>query len=159
MIIYKMGDLVNLNFLDEQAKKYRNSKNFVENEGKQIRKIVMDNTKKEMEEVQQAINNLNSKLEKIMKSDVVKQKEEAVLKHTKTMALSIDVATKTFFKIKKIINEKPNLTSEQKREYEKKVYEKMISKFLTTEEIEKFKSMINMSPIMIVGGEQKQYLL
>lgn len=154
-----MGDLVNLNFLDEQAKKYRNSKNFVENEGKQIRKIVMDNTKKEMEEVQQAINNLNSKLEKIMKSDVVKQKKEAVLKHTKTMALSIDVATKTFFKIKKIINEKPNLTSEQKREYEKKVYEKMISKFLTTEEIEKFKSMINMGPIMIVGGEQKQYLL
>lgn len=154
-----MGDLVNLNFLDEQAKKYRSSKNFVENESKQIRKIVMDNTKKEMEEVQQAINNLNSKLEKIMKSDVVKQKEEAVLKHTKTMALSIEVAAKTFFKIKKIINEKPNLTESQKREYEKKVYEKIISKFLTNEEIEKFKRMINMGPIMIVGGGQRQYLL
>ena len=154
-----MGDLVNLNFLDEQATNYRNSKNFVENESKQIKKIVMDNTKKEMEEVQQAINNLNSKLEKIMKSDVVKQKEEEVLKHTKTMALSIEVATKTFFKIKKVINEKPNLTNEQKKQYEKKVYDKIISKFLTKEEIEQFQRMIRMGPIMVMGGNQKQYLL
>ena len=154
-----MSDLVNLNFLDEQAKNYRNSKNYVENESKQIKKIVMDNTKKEMEEVQQAINNLNSKLEKIMKSDVIKQKEESVLKHTKTMALSIEVATKTFFKIKKVINEKPNLTSEQKKQYEKKVYDKIISKFLTKEEIEQFQRMIRMGPVMIMGGNQKQYLL
>ena len=62
-----------------------------------------------------------------------------------------DLALKTFFKIRDIIRSK-NFGEEQTRTMEKKAYDKIISKFLTQEEIDMFERMVSMGPIMIVPG-------
>ena len=70
------------------------------------------------------------------------------------MALSIEMAAKAFFKIKNMIQSKDTLTLEQKKQYEKKVYDKIISKFLNQEEIKAFEQMINSGSIMIMPNNR-----
>lgn len=144
--------LVNLDFLDREAQLYRNSKDSIKQNSQDIRKIVEENTKREVEEVQQAIKNLNEKMEKIMESEVVKNKQQQIKLSQEQVAKSIDLASDTFFKVRKVIRDKQNLTDQQKREYEKKLYDKIIDKFMTQEEKEMFEQLMRGGTIMIMGN-------
>lgn len=152
------NQLTKLDFLDKQAAIFKNSKQNLENNTKQIHDIVTQNTKKEVEDVQKALDILNKKLELIMKSDVIKEKKASIEEDHKKMKLSIEVAANTFFKIRKMLYEK-NLTREQRLDYEKKVYNKIISKFLTQKEIDEFEQLIRMAPVMMLGNSNNKSIL
>ena len=51
-----------------------------------------------------------------------------------------------------------NLSREQRLDYEKKVYNKIISKFLTQKEIDEFEQLIKMAPIMMLGSSNNSIL-
>ena len=52
-----------------------------------------------------------------------------------------------------------NLSREQRLDYEKKVYNKIISKFLTQKEIDEFEQLIKMAPIMMLGSSNNNSIL
>ena len=67
------------------------------------------------------------------------------------MKSSIKIATDTFFKVREVIRKK-NITNEEKFRYEKELYGKIISKFLTQNEIEEFERMIKMGPMIVISN-------
>lgn len=152
------SQLTKLDFLDNQATIFKESRSRLEKNSKEIQNIVETNTKNEVKEVHNAIDNLNKKLDQIMNTDTIKQKQNSMIEDQKKMALSVDIAAKTFFKIRNLIYQK-NLTREERLGYEKKVYDKIISKFLTEEDIRKFEQIIKMGPIMMLGSRGKPNML
>ena len=143
--------LTNLDFLDREAALYRHSKQQAEQSSNTIMTTVENNTKQEVDAVNQAIKNLNQKVEQILNTEQMKLEQNKIESSQKQMNSSIKTATETFFKVKKIIRDK-KMSPEQTLEYEKKLYKKIIEKFLTQEEIAEFEKIIKMGPMFIMGG-------
>ena len=74
-----------------------------------------------------------------------------MLSYENQMKSSIKIATDTFFKVREVIRKK-NITNEEKFRYEKELYGKIISKFLTQNEIEEFERMIKMGPMIVISN-------
>jgi len=139
----------NFQVLDKQAEIYKESKqNLIDNSAK-IRNTILTETKQEYEEVQEAINRLNKKIDILMERPDIKDAKENIEQSHKRMSISIEIAAKAFFKIRKFIYDKENLTIDQKKEYEKKVYKKILSKFLSQEEIDLFEKIIRQGNIVM----------
>ena len=58
--------LVNLDYLDREAQLFKQAKNNIETNSKLVREAIDKNTKEEVQAVQQALNNLNKKVEQIL---------------------------------------------------------------------------------------------
>ena len=143
------NQLAKLNFLDKHAENFKESKKRLETNSKQLQSIIENNTKQEMEDVKKAIELLNIKMDKIMKTDVVKEKSNQMKEDQKSMVLSMEVATNTFFKIRKMLYDK-KITRQERLQYEDKVYKHIVSKFLNQEEIDKFEKLIKLGPLMML---------
>ena len=147
----KKNTVSNLNFLDREAALYKNSRNQLETSAKNIQTTIESNTKQEMDAVNTAIKNLNEKVEQILKSEQIKAEQNKMLSYEQQMKSSIKIAGDTFFKVREVIRKK-NITNEEKIRYEKELYSKIISKFLSQEEIEEFERMIKMGPMLIISN-------
>ena len=143
--------LVNLDFLEREAQTYRTAKEQFQQSAKNIDKTIIENTKEESENVQKAIDDLNKKIESIMSEDIVKEEHNKMKESKKQMNTSINVGVSTFFKVRDIIRKK-GLSKEVQQQMEDKLYKKIVSKFLTKEEIIMFERMVSQGPIMIVPG-------
>jgi len=144
----------NFQVLDKQAEIYKESKQILIDNSNKIRNTIMTETKQEYEEVQEAVNKLNNKIDMLMQRTDIKEAQSSIEDSHKKMSISIEIAAKAFFKIKKFIYEKENLTKEQKREYEQKVYNKILSKFLSQEEIDLFEKLIRHGNIINLPQNQ-----
>jgi hypothetical protein len=137
------NQVINMDFLDREANLYRTSKETLKSNTDTIDKAIKDNTKQEVEAVQNAIKTLNEKVDKIMETDYVKDKQKQIESSQKQMSESIKKASDAFFKVKTYILEKEGLTDEQKQQYIKKLYEKLMDKFMTKEEKMFFERLIS----------------
>lgn len=149
--------VINMDFLDREANLYRTSKEILKSNTETIDKTIKDNTKQEAEAVQNAIKILNEKVDKIMETDFVKNKQKQIESSQKQMSESIKKASDAFFKVKTYILEKEGLTAEQKQQYIKKLYDKLMDKFMTREEKMFFERLISGGGGLIVmnnGGIQ-----
>ena len=142
--------LVNFNNVDKVAGKYKLAKSVIEEKSIQIQKKIKEETKKETEEVEAAIKKLNKKLEDLMNREDIKILENEIVNSEKEMKNALNYAFNLFNKIKKIIYEKDNLSPNEKKEYEKKLADKIIERFLSKEEMIMFKNMIRYGNIMII---------
>jgi len=149
--------VINMDFLDREANLYHSSKEVLKSHSDTIDKTIKDNTKTEVEAVQTAIKILNEKVEKIMETDFVKDKQKQIESSQKQMSESIKKASDAFFKVKTYILEKDGLTEDQKQQYIKKLYEKLMDKFMTKEEKMFFEKLISGGGGLIVmnGGDIK----
>jgi len=143
------NQIVNLDFLDREAMLYKQSKDTLKTTSETIDKAIIDNTKKEVEDVQNAIKILNNKVEKIMETDYIKDKQNVLEASKNQMHESIKKASEAFFKVKKYIQEKDGLSEEQKQQYTKKLYDKIIDKFMTQEEKKLFEQLISNNIIIM----------
>lgn len=143
--------LVNLDFLDREAQLYKTAKNEIEQCSLNIETTIKNNTKEESEAVKRAIEALNKKIDSILKDEAVVAEQNKLNKASRQMQVSMELATKTYFKVVNVIRQK-GFSKEECKKMEKKVYDKIITKFLTKEEIEMFERMISMGPITIVPG-------
>jgi hypothetical protein len=135
--------VINMDFLDREANLYRTSKEILKTNTETIDKAIKDNTKQEVEAVQNAIKTLNDKVDKLMETDFVKDKQKQIDSSQKQMSESIKKASDAFFKVKTYILEKEGLTDEQKQQYIKKLYDKLMDKFMTKEEKMFFERLIS----------------
>ena len=142
-------NLVRFDELDKEAILFKQAKNNIETNTKIIREAIDKNTKNEVVCVQEAINNLNKKVKKIMDNDFIKEKSRIIEKSEEQMIKSTQMAAQTFIKVKKIIYEKDELTLEKKKEYEQKLLDKILDKFMTPEEKEMFNKIINSGSFII----------
>jgi hypothetical protein len=134
--------LVSLDFLDREAMLYKQSKESLKTNSEIIDKVIKKNTEKEVEEVQCAIKKLNEKMDAIMKTDFVKEKQSDIESSQEQMSVSIKKAYEAYFKVRTYILEKEGLNDEQKQEYIKKLYHKIIDKFMTAEEKSMFERLL-----------------
>lgn len=146
------NQLVDLNSLDREGQLYRSSKDRIEKTYKLIDKTVKENTKKEVEDVQLAIKKLNEKVEKIMQTNFIKDKQKSIEDSQKQMKESISKATEVFFKVREIIISKEGINEEKKQAYIKKLYESIIDKFMTQEERMFFESLVKNNGVIFVNG-------
>jgi hypothetical protein len=146
--------IMNMDFLDREANLYHSSKEILKSHTETIDKTIKDNTTKEVESVQNAIKVLNEKVEKIMETDFVKDKQKQIESSQKQMSESIKKASDAFFKVKTYILEKDGLTAEQRQQYIKKLYDKLMNKFMTKEEKMFFEKLVSGGGGLIVmnGG-------
>tara|TARA_B100000282_G_C31657619_1_gene455996 strand:- start:299 stop:793 length:495 start_codon:yes stop_codon:yes gene_type:complete len=157
--------IVNLDYLDREAQLFKQARNNINENTKIVREAIDKHTKTEVEAVQNAILNLNKKVQQILETDFVKEKTEIIEKSEEQMIKSSKLAAQTFFKVRKIIHEKQELTQEQKMQYEHKLYNKIIDKFMTPEEKELFNRIVRSGNVILMGshpslgnGQQMQML-
>ena len=98
--------IVSLDFLDREAALYKQSKESLKSNGEIIDKVIKKNTEKEVEEVQCAIKKLNEKVEAIMQTDFVKEKQTVIEASQEQMSSSIKKAYEAYFKVREYIIEK-----------------------------------------------------
>tara|TARA_B110001469_G_scaffold127336_1_gene147801 strand:- start:1330 stop:1806 length:477 start_codon:yes stop_codon:yes gene_type:complete len=149
------NQLTNLDFLDKEAQLYKISKDSIKENGEVIDKAIRKNTKKEFEDVQNAVKVLNEKIDRIMKTDFVKNKETQIKEYHEQMNKSIKVASDTFFKVRDIILTK-DISETDKQQYIKKLYNKIIDKFMTKEEKAFFEQLISNNGIIMINGQGLQ---
>ena len=147
--------MLNLDFLEREACLYKNAKNQITDNSKILRKTVEENTKQEMAEVENAIKKLNTKIDSIMKTDFVKDKQAIIDTASKQMNKSMEMASNTYIKVRKVIRDHPKLNDEQKKSFEKKLYDKIIDKFMTQEEKDLFNKLMSHGNIVIIGNDGK----
>ena len=145
------NQLVDLNSLDREGQLYRSSKDNIEKASRLIDKTVKDNTKKEVEDVQHAIKKLNEKVERIMQTNFIKDKQKSIEYSQKQMKESIKKATEVFFKVREIIVSKEGISEEKKQGYIKKLYESIIDKFMTKEERMFFERLVKNNGVIFVS--------
>ena len=144
--------IVNLNYLDREAAIYKQSKNDLIEYSKQVHNAVEQNTTKEVQAVEEAIKKLNEKVEKIMETEYVKERQKKIEGAQQQMMKSIKEASNTFFQVRNVIRSKENLTAEEKFQYEEKLFHKILDKFMTKEEKELFTKIIMAGPMFMIGG-------
>ena len=146
--------LVNLDYLDREAQLFKQARNNIEENSKIVREAIDKNTKTEVEAVQSAIQNLNKKVKQILDTDFVKEKTNIIEKSEEQMIKSSKLAAQTFFKVRKIIHEKQELTQEQKMQYEEKLYDKILDKFMTPQEKDLFNRIVRSGNVMFMGNQR-----
>ena len=147
--------LINFDFLDREASLYHSAKTTIEDNNKIIHDTIKKNTEQEYNDVNNAIKKLNDKIDTLMKNEFIKDKQTTIESANTQMKKSIEVASKTFFKVKKIIYDKQDLSLETKKKFEKKLYDKIINKFMTEEEKQLFEQLMKSGNIIIMGGNNK----
>lgn len=150
-------NLVRFDNLDREAILFKEAKNNIEKNTKIIREAIDTNTKNEVQCVQTAIDNLNKKVQKIMETDFVKERSNIIEKSEVQMIKSTKMAAQTFFKVKKIIYDKEELTLEQKQKYEQTLLDKILDKFMTPEEKEMFNKFIKSGSFIINSNRNIDY--
>jgi hypothetical protein len=143
--------LVNLNYLDREAELYKSSKNSLVEHAKAVQDAVEHNTKKEVGEVEDAIKRLNEKVEAIMKTDFVQDRQKKIEAAQQQMMKSIKEASNTFFQVREVIRSKENLSDTDKTQYTEKLFHKILDKFLTKEEKVLFTRIISAGPMLMLG--------
>ncbi len=151
--------MVNLDFLDREAQLYRSARTEIKDTSNLVQKTIDEHTKTEVAEVENAIKKLNGKIEKIMKTDFMEKQKQTMDKAREQINKSMETARDTFFKVKKVIDEHPTLTPDKKTEMEKKLYNKIIDKFMTKEEKDLFNRMMAGNGIIVLGGRGSNRLM
>lgn len=152
----KSRQIVNLNYLDREAQLYKSSKKTLIDTSEELKTAIENNTKKEVEEVEAAIKRLNQKVEAIMKTDYVQERQKQIKEAQNQMMKSIKEASNTFFQVRDVIHAKENLSDEEKQQYEDKLFHKILDKFMTKEEKELFTRIISAGPLLMIGGNDIQ---
>jgi hypothetical protein len=87
-----------------------------------------------------------------MQTDFVKEKQSAIEASQEQMSCSIKKAYEAYFKVRTYILKKEGLDDEQKQAYIKKLYHKIIDKFMTPEEKAMFERLVSGGGIYIMNN-------
>jgi hypothetical protein len=132
---------------------YKNAKKeFIKRE-KKAQEYIDDETINEKKELDKAIEKYNDKMSSIVKSNKYKNFEKEALEYSKEMNHNLVKAKDSFFKIKKDILKRTEWDTDKKNKKIQELYDYILNKLYTKEEVEQFKKMINM--IMVIPSNDK----
>jgi len=133
--------LTNFSFLDKEVDLYTNARTELDQCSNNIQKTIEENCRTETEAVNNAIKTLNNKIETIISSNEVQQERQKIENNHQVMTSSLDKAKQVYFKVCEIIKSK-NLGHEKTMQMERTAYNKIISKFLSPEEVQLFEQLV-----------------
>ena len=128
--------------INEECNNYKTHSQIVKHNEKKLTKYIQENTKKEVDDINEAIRKLNLKVEKLMEvPQAIKAKE---LEHSsKEMYLSLNKVMDCFNKGKNCIMERDDIPEVKKQQCIRLMYSKLLEKLYTKEEMLEFKNFFN----------------
>lgn len=154
------NQLVKSKEFQQQCAIYKNTKQNLKKRSETLQKVIEKNTKKEVENLRLAYQDLDKKMQNIMKHPKVIEEKSKIEKDYKNMQLSLDKVMQIFSEARNVIMKDQSLSYDQKTSYLAKLEDKMMEKLYDKEEINKFKRMVSNMVIMIpnhpklVGGDR-----
>ena len=122
---------------------FKKAREQLKNEEKKAFDLIESNTKKEKKELEDAFNAYQNKIEKIIKSKEYRSIEQNAGALTKEMNKNLMKAKNEFLKVADQINKKDDWKDEKKQQKIKELYDYVIGKFYSKEEIDAFEKMMN----------------
>tara|TARA_B100001248_G_C27316960_1_gene424826 strand:+ start:406 stop:849 length:444 start_codon:yes stop_codon:yes gene_type:complete len=104
--------------------------------------LIKNGTKKEIDDLQKAFNAYQKKIDSIVKSKEFKNIEQKAGNLSKEMNKTVLKAQKEFLKVSDQINKKEDWNDAKKQKKVKELYDYVIGKFYTKDEIEAFEKMM-----------------
>ena len=138
----------NPNF-NRQCEIYKDSRLQLKKSENQIMTTIQENTKEEVKQVEKAIEQLNQKVDSIMASPAIKQVVKKAEKYQNIMKISLKNAKETFQEGLGQINKNPNLSETEKQKYRQAMYDKLMAKLYSPQEIQAFQNMFS-NVVMVV---------
>ena len=112
-------------------------------EEKKANSLIETGTKKEMADLQKAFNAYQKKIDSIVTSKEFKTIEQKAGSLNKELSKTVFKAQKEFLKISDQINKKEDWDDAKKQKKIKELYDYVIGKFYSKDEIEAFEKMMN----------------
>jgi hypothetical protein len=140
--------------LDQECLIFRQSKQIVKQGQEKIMHTIKQGTTREVQEVERAVKALNDKVKHIMETPEVQKTVDMVNKNRQQMYVSLQQAIKVFQDGQQTIRDDPSLSPEQKKQYQKAMYEKVLSKLYTPQEIQAFQQMFAGTVVIVPSGLQ-----
>ena len=132
---------------------FMNSRNKLKKTENKINDIMEKNLKPEKENLEKAIKQYNDKAQKIMESSDMKKLQDSYQKHAKNAQSNLIKAQKEFIKISDEINNK-KWSNEKKEKKIKELYDYILNKLYTKEDMENFKKTMNSMVVMVVPSDK-----
>ena len=139
--------------LDQIGGDFMNSRNKLKKTENKINDIMEKNLKPEKENLEKAIKQYNEKAQKIMESSDMKKLQDSYQKHAKDAQSNLIKAQKEFIKISDEINNK-KWSNEKKEKKIKELYDYILNKLYTKEDMENFKKTMNSMIVMVVPSDK-----
>ncbi len=117
-----------------------------------IMNTIKDSTKQEVKEVEAAVEKLNTKIKAVLETPQMKQEQVKVEKYQKIMKVSLKNAMEAFNEGVKQIKADTKLSEADKQRYIKLMYDKLLAKLYTPQEIQAFQNMFS-NVILIAPNE------
>ncbi len=137
---------------NRQCEIYKDSRLQLKKSQNQIMTTIQENTKEEVKQVKRAIEQLNQKVDSIMTSPQIKQVVKKAEKYQNIMKISLKNATETFQGGLVQIDKNPNLSETEKQKYRQAMYEKLMAKLYSPQEIQTFQNKFS-NVVMVVPPE------
>ena len=129
--------------INNECNNYKTNSQIVKHNEKKINNFIKDNTKKEVDQVNESIKKLNLKIEKLMEIPQVQNIKNQIEHSSKEMYLSLQKVMDCFQKGKKCILERDDIPDLKKQQCIKLMFTKLTEKLYTKEEMEEFNNFFN----------------
>ena len=139
--------------LDQIGGDFMNSRNKLNKTQNKIYDIMEKNLKPEKENLEKAIKQYNEKTQKIMESSDMKKLQNSYQKYAKDAQSNLIKAQKEFIKISDEINNK-KWSNKKKENKIKELYDYILNKLYTKEDMENFKKTMNSMVVMVVPSDK-----
>lgn len=146
--------LISINEFDQISQRFKETKQNSKDLSQSIQNYIEDQTLSEKQELEQAINNYNKKVQSIMKN---KEKEIATLNdYNKEISETLANTHRAFYQASQAILDDTNLNDNQKEEKIQQISDYIMGNLYTKEEIEEFKKMAN-NFVILLPNEHEGY--
>lgn len=127
---------------------YKNAKKEYIKREKKTQEYLDNETKNEKNELDKAIKKYNDKMTSVVKSSKFQKIEKETEKYSNEMNKNLLKAKDTFFKIKEDIFKRKDWDTKKKNKKVQELYDYILNKLYTKEEVEQFKKMMNMMVVV-----------
>jgi BMFP domain-containing protein YqiC len=139
--------------LDQIGGNFMDARNKLKKTENKISQIFEEKLKPEKENLEKAIKKYNEKATKIMESSDMKELQNSFQKHADDAKSNLIKAQKEFMKISEDIRNK-DWSTEKKEKKIKELYDYILNKLYTKEDMENFQKSMNSMVVMVVPSDK-----
>lgn len=139
---------------DQIGGDYKSARSEFMKREEKAQKFINDETKEEKDLLDKAIKKYNDKMESIIKTDKFKKIEKEAEQYSQEMNKNLMKAKNTFIKIQEDISKRDDWDSKKKGKKIQELYDYILEKLYTKEEVDQFKKIMNM---IMVAPNSKQF--
>jgi len=140
---------------DQIGGNYKNARKEFFKREKKAQEYIDNETKNEKKELDKAMEKYNTKMLSVVKSDKFKKIEKEAELYSKEMSKNLLKAKNTFLKIKDDIFKRKDWDTKKKNKKIQELYDYILTKLYTKEEVEQFKKIMGQITIMMAPNKIK----